>query len=134
MGLFKLLFGSKETVHIDGTGEYDLEIVGESNYQKHLKRICGGYTEEGHRKKVIAELHHEDDNPYDKKAVRVEIDGGTVGYLSREDARLYRKRVKKTGHEGIIITCNAKIIGGKKTGLFSKTHFGVWIDLPIDKL
>ncbi len=134
MGFLKDLFRSKEKVHVDGRGGYDLEVVGESNYQKHLKRICGGYSKEGHRKTVTAELHYEDDNPYDKKAVRVDVANGTVGYLSREDARLYRKRVKKTGREDIIITCNAVIVGGKKTGLFSRTYFGVWIDLPLEEL
>ena len=56
------------------------------------------------------------------------------GYLSREDARLYRKRIKKAGHDGITIQCNGKIFGGKKLGLFSNTNFGVWLDLPIEKL
>ena len=80
MGFFKDLFRSKEKIHVDGYGGYNLEVVGESNYQKHLKRICGGYSKEGHRKKVTAELHYEDDNPYDKKAIRVDIANGTVGY------------------------------------------------------
>jgi hypothetical protein len=134
MGFFKNLFKSKETIFVDGEGDYDLEVVGESNYQKHLKRICGGHTKEGHRKKVVAELYYEDNNPYDKKAIQVKIDRNTIGYLSRDDARLYRKRIKKTGHEGIIVKCNAVIVGGRKTGIFSKTYFGVWIDIPIEKL
>ena len=134
MGFLFKIFGEKESIFIEGDGGYDLEVVGESNYQKHLKKLCAGYSKEGSRTEVVAKLHHEDRNPHDPKAIRVDINGKTVGYLCREDARLYRKRIKKTGHEGIIVSCNAKIFGGKKVGLFKKTYFGVWIDLPIEEL
>jgi len=134
MGIFSKLFGEKEKVFIEGDGGYDLEVVGESNYQRHLKKICGGYKEGGHRKDVVAELHYENNNPHDNKAIRVDIEGKVVGYLSRKNARFYRNRVRKTGHEGIIISCNAIISGGKKLGLLKKTFFGVWLDLPLDKL
>jgi len=136
ISFIKNLFKPREILFVEGTGGYDLEVVGdgESNYQNKLKRICGGHTKEGHRKKVTAQLHYEDDNAYDKKAIRVDVNGGIVGYLSREDARLYRKKVKKAGQEGISISCNALIIGGKKTGVFTKTYFGVWIDLPLEEL
>jgi hypothetical protein len=134
MRFFSKLFGEKEKVFIEGDGGFDLEVVGESNYQKHLKKLCGGYSKEGSRTEVIAELHYENNNPHDKLAIRVDINGKTAGYLPREDARFYRKRVRKAGHEGIIISCNGKIFGGKKLGLFKKTFFGVWLDLPIDEL
>ena len=134
MSLFSKLFGEKETVFVDGNGEFDLEVVRESHYVKHLKKICGGYSKSGHREKVTAELHYEDDNPYDNKAIRVDINGKTVGHLSREDARFYRKKINKAGHEGIIVSCNAVIVGGKKLGLLKKTNFGVWVDLPLDEL
>jgi hypothetical protein len=111
-----------------------LEIVGESHYQRHLKKLSGGYSKDGSRTKVIAELHYENKNPHDNQAIRVDINRKTVGYLSREDARFYRKRIRKTGHEGIIIACNAVIVGGKKLGLLNKTNFGAWLDLPIEEL
>ena len=134
MGFLTKLFGEKESVFIEGNGELELEVVGESHCQKHLKKVCGGYSKDGNRKQVIAELHYEDKNHYDNKAIRVDINGKTAGYLSREDARFYRKKIKKTGHEGIIVSCNAVIFGGKKIGLLKKTSFGVWIDLLIEKL
>jgi len=124
----------KEKVFIEGDGGFDLEIVGESHYQKHLKKLCGGYSKEGSRKKATAELHYENNNPYDKQAIRIEINGKTVGYLTREDARFYRKRIRKIGHEGIVVTCNTVIVGGKDLGFFNKTNFGVWLDLPIEEL
>ncbi len=134
MGLISKILRGKEAVFLKGDGGFDLEIVGESNYVKNLKKICGGYSKDGSHKKDKAELHYENNNSYDKQAIRVDINGKTVGYLTPEDARLYRKKIKKTGHEGITILCNAVIVGGKKIGLFDKTDFSVWLDLPINSL
>jgi len=134
MGFFSRLFAEKEKVFIEGDGGFNQEVVGESHYQNQLKRISGGYTEKGSRKNVVADLYYEDDNPHDKKAIRVDVSGMTVGYLRKEDARLYRRRIKKTGHEGIIVSCNAVIVGGKKLGFLNKTSFGIWLDLPIEQL
>jgi hypothetical protein len=134
MSLFTKLFGEQETVFIDGGGEFDQEVVGESHYQNHLKKICGGYKRRGNRKEVFARLHYENNNPHDKQAIRVDINGKTAGYLPREDARYYRKRIEKVGQEGIVISCNAIIFGGKKFGFLRKTHFGVLLDLPLKEL
>ena len=79
-------------------------------------------------------MHYENTNPHDKKAIRVVIDGGTVGYLTRKNARLFRKRIEKVRPEGLIISCDAEIIGGKRVGFFKKTDLGVLLDLPIKKL
>src|SRR4051812_31164097 len=59
----------------------DLPIVGESNYQDALSRLCGGYTRDGHQLHTRASLVPEPSNPYDKNAIRVDIDAQTVGYL-----------------------------------------------------
>lgn len=134
MGLLSWLFGKKDKFFFEGEGSFNQEVVGESFYQKHLKRICGGYSKEGNRKQVVAELHYENYNKYDDKAIRVDIDGCTIGYLSRANARKYRRKIEKIGHEGVIISCNAVIVGGKNLGLLNKTNFGVWLDLSINKL
>jgi hypothetical protein len=137
MGLFSQLFGGTkkpETIaNLPGPGTYSLDIVGESKYQSTLEKICGGRTEEGHEKIVQATLIHEDDNPYDNKAIRVDIDGMTVGYLSRENAREYRTRLKEAGHPGITATCSAIIVGGWDRGARDRGHFGVKLDLPTDE-
>jgi hypothetical protein len=134
IGLLSKLFREKEAVFIDGGGDFDQEIVGESHYQKHLKKLFGDHKKEGNRKEVIAKLHYENNNPHDKKAIRVDINGKTAGYLPREDAKFYRKQIEKTGHDGIIVSCNAVIVGGRKVGIFRKAHFGVWLDLPLEEL
>lgn len=134
MGVFSEFFAEIEDVFIEGDGHYDLEVVGESHYQRHLKVLSGHYSNGGGERELTAKLHYENTNPHDKKAIRVVINGGTVGYLSRKDARLFRKRIEKVGLEGLVISCNVEILGGKRVGLFRKTDFGVWLDLPIKKL
>lgn len=80
-------------------------------------------------------LRYEDNNPYDNKAVMAMMDGNTVGYLSREDAITFRRKIKaylkKTGEDdpGMFI-CPARITGGhiKRDG--TQASFGVTVDLP----
>jgi len=127
-------FPETEDVFIESDGHYELEVIEESQYQRHLKVLSERYSKNGGDRELIAKLHYENTNPHDKEAIRVVIDGRTVGYLSSKGARLFRKRIEKVRPEGIIISCNAEIVGGKRVGLFKKTDFGVWLDLPIRKL
>lgn len=139
MSLLSWLFGGETqqkqhqpVARLPGPGKYGVDVVGESKYQSSLEAICGGKCEDGHKKTVEAILVHEDANPYDNKAVRVDIDGKTVGYLSREEARQYRKALKNAGHAGITASCSAVILGGWIRGSTDQGHFGVKLDLPTD--
>ncbi len=134
MGIFSEFITEIEDVFVDGDGHFDLEVVGVSCYQRHLRVLSNRYSKKGGERELIARLHYENTNPQDKKAIRVVIDGGTVGYLSRKNARLFRKRIEKVRPEGLIISCDAEIIGGKRVGFFKKKDFGVLLDLPIKKL
>ena len=134
MGVFSEFFAVTDEVFIEGDGHYDLEVVGELHYQRHLKVLSGLYSRTGGNRELVAKLHYENTNPHDKKAIRVVINGGTVGYLSRKNARLLRKAIEKEGLEGLIISCNAKILGGRRVRLYNKIDFSVWLDLPIKKL
>jgi hypothetical protein len=67
--------------------------VGESFYQKALNKICGGKGKDGHNEEVIAVLICDNKNKYDSEAVRVDVDGKTVGHLSKSDAKLFRKHL-----------------------------------------
>ena len=70
----------------------------------------------------------------DPKAVRIEIEGETVGYLSRENARDYRDALRRAGHPRLArATCKANIRGGWDRGPDDRGHFGVWLDIPIQK-
>ena len=137
MGFFARLFGSPSSApspepsgFLKGPGTFQLPIVGESHYQDELEAICGGRTEEGEDLLTEALLVLEDSNPYGPEAVRVDIDGRTVGHLSRENACEYRRRLVEAGHPRLRARCRARIRGGWDRGADDRGHFGVWIDLP----
>lgn len=117
---------------IKGSGNFELKVVGVSHYQSILDEICGGKNYEGHRLEIAAYLIHENDNPYDKNAIRVEIDGRTVGHLSRADAFKFREAIVKLGHPGIDAKCNAIIVGGWDAGGGDKGHYGVRLDFSLN--
>ena len=134
MGLFSWLFGSgiDKVANLSGPGTYSVDIVGESKYQRALESICGGRTDESQEKIVEAILLHEDNNPHDNKAIRVDVEGETVGFLDRKLAREFRKRMKEAGHPGLVARCSAMIVGGWDRGRGDRGHFGVKLDLPTD--
>lgn len=115
---------------ITGPGDYFIQVVGESSYQDALEEICGGRTEDGADEFVDAFLILEDTNPNDHNAVRVDIGGGTVGYLTRDFAVQYRQRLAEAGYPRLIGRCRAHIRGGWDRGGHDRGHFGVWLDLP----
>ena len=123
--------GSAVVGHLPGPGTYEFDIVGESHYQQALEAICGGRTEESASHKTEAVLHLEDSNPHDNMAVRVDVGGETVGYLSRSDARSYRKQLKQLGHERLVCKCDAMVVGGWQRSPTDQGSFGVKLDLPV---
>src|SRR3989449_11781405 len=108
MGFFGRLFGvgqappasapQGERIDLEGSGAFALAIVGESHYQEALEAICGPRSDEGEDRLVEARLVLENDNPHDSMAVRVDIQGLTVGYLTRDHARQYRTPLVNARH------------------------------------
>ena len=130
MGILSWLFGSVATAgHIDGPGFFDVEVVGESNYQRAIAK-ARGRAAPGETALTQTTLVLENNNPYDKQAVRVDIGGQTVGYLVRANARAYRNELKRNGHPNITATCAAKIVGGKPRPDGTDGLYGVILDLP----
>ena len=75
---------------------YSYNIVGEQSYQNNLKKIAGPKEEESKFFECYAKVSSEPFNQYDKNAIKVEINGFLVGYLSRgEAAKLAGKVVNK---------------------------------------
>ena len=118
------------SVRLSGPDTYEFDIVGEASYQDALSKICGGKKEESVEHYADAELYLEDDNPHDKEAVCVLIEGKTVGYLSRKEARVFRKQIKELGQENSILLCKAVIVGGWRRSKSDEGNFGVRLDLP----
>lgn len=124
---------SVEVPQITGPGYFDIEVAGESHYQRHLSKVCGPRCKEGERKEVRAQLALENDNQFDNMAVKVMIQGGLVGYLPRETARDFRRALVAgdlTAHP--VFECPAIIRGGWDKGDGDIGHYGVWLDLPQD--
>lgn len=136
MSFLKRIFGRGEPagnlseITLQGTGRFPLSVVGESRYQRDLETICGGRTEEGADLTKSARLILEDTNPYDRSAVRVEIDGRTVGYLSREDAKAYRRYLQRIRAGRAVGVCEARIRGGWRRGN-EEGYFGVFLDFAL---
>ena len=65
---------------------YAYNIVGEQSYQNNLKKIAGPKEEESKFFECQAKVSSDHFNQYDKNAVKVEINGLLVGYLSSGDA------------------------------------------------
>lgn len=117
-----------------GGGAFALAVVGESQYQEALDDICGGRTEDGHRRETRAVLVLENGNRYDPLAVRVDIDGEPVGYLTRDKARKYRSRLAALGVPAVPFSCPAQIRGGfLRDGPDGVGYYGVWLDLHLGK-
>lgn len=76
---------------------YAYNIVGEHSYQNNLKKIAGPKEEESKFFECYAKVSSEPFNQYDKNAVKVEINGLLVGYLSKgEAAKLVGRVINKT--------------------------------------
>lgn len=94
-------------------GFHDLEVVGESHYQDALWRVVGARTTDRVRAEVEAVLVAESDNVYDPNAISVWIDGMKIGYLSRDDAEVYRPGLLALqAREGRSIGLRGVIVGG----------------------
>ncbi len=93
-----------------GGGRFGLDVVGESFNTRNIARIDKRHGEPGHACFIAAHLVMESNNPHDKNAVRVDIDGLKVGHLSRADAKAYRRLIGATGTPNAIGRCEAKIV------------------------
>lgn len=111
-------------------GMFEFEVVGESNYQTAIEKLTS--VNGGEALKAL--LIPEDNNRYDKKAIRVDINGMTVGYLSRQDATSFRRRLSQKNLSGQVTSCAARIYGGGKTRDGGEKSYGIWLDVkPFDE-
>lgn len=122
-----------EVPQITGPGYFDIEVVGESHYQKQFIKFCGGRCLDGHNLEARAHLFLDNDNQYDNQAVAVLLDGEKVGHLPRDVARDFRRAVI-AGDLAAFQTfeCAANIRGGWDRGGGDHGQFGIWLDLPQD--
>lgn len=118
-----------DAFHWPKLGNFEVEVVGESNYQKILAALAGDHGDRSANHDCIAHLVPEDDNRHDPKAVSVQISGRTVGYPTREDARSFRRRLGQKGLGVRITSCDACIVGGGTRKSGERLFYGVKLDL-----
>lgn len=109
-------------------GVFDVTVVGVSFYQEVLGKICANRHQEGYELFKEAAIVPDDDNPHDDHAVRVEIDGKTVGHLSRKNAIVWRSKMISDNHSGVI-RCPAKIVWDRAHDRAGS--YGVWLNLDL---
>jgi hypothetical protein len=117
------------STHWPGSGDFGFEVVGESNYQPALAAAAGNQQTRYEGLACVAQLVPEDNNRYDKSAVAVSVNGSTVGYLSRDDARSFRRRLGSKGLTGVVTTCGAVIRGGGQKSDGTRMFYGIWLDI-----
>lgn len=110
-------------------GEFDFEVVGESFCQAPLKVLAGEHGSNSAQVITNAYLVPDDQNRHDNKAVRVDIGGNTVGHLSRDDARSFRRRLSSKKMTGATTSCKALIMGGHTNRTGEKMFYGVRLDI-----
>ncbi len=118
------------------TRGYTFDVVGEGAYQKNLSKICGGKKEYGVKLECVALLITETGEH--GEAVRVDINGRTVGYLSRDHVTDYYSVLSKNGLSDESVSVRAKVVGGWKRYSYDEEndsedinegHFGVKLNM-----
>jgi hypothetical protein len=139
MGIFTSFFSpkveqkpkvQKDIVMLVGNTKYELEIMRQEHFQATLEAICGPRVPRGVNRFETAWLFLEDISPNGKNAVRVEIRGKRVGYLSPEAAIQYRRQLIARGKPDADGQCQAVIKGGWISSDGRKGPYSVWLDTP----
>ncbi len=107
---------------------FDVTVVGVHYYQEALQRICDNRHENGVPIYKQATLVTENDNPEDANAVRVDIEGETVGHLSRRNATIWRGKMISENSSGTV-KCPAQIIWDRK--YVAEGSYGVLLDIDL---
>lgn len=107
---------------------FPFNIAGESNYQDALEEIASGYRRDSQAVLVTALVMLDPENRYDPNAVRVEIEGQTVGYIPKIKAKLIGEMMQAQGVRAA--TVEAQVRGGWRTNQHDQGHFGVRLKMP----
>ena len=113
---------------LSNAGEYDFELVGESNYQTRIYSMLPDAVTDQDKQRAyfVGKINLEDDNEFDNKAVNFTIDSRVVGYFSREDARKFRKMISKNNLNKNNLTCRSVVIGSKGKS------YGIWLEINMN--
>lgn len=141
MGLLGRLLNTRANPAAENSAQVDVRgkgirnelvnVVGESNYQPAIREACGWESGTDTHFECFAELAPEPTNPYDPNAVRVDIDGACVGYLSRADALELGPAISAALSEhgsGLV----RAVIAGRADG--DTDNLGVFLHLDLNRM
>lgn len=95
----------------DSVADFEIKVVGESHYKTAINQACTKVPLDGVSNLLVdAVLVPDNQNIYDKNAVKVMLKDRHVGYLSRDDAKQLRLFLvkRKAGR----VLCSASVTGG----------------------
>ena len=110
--------------------KFDFELVGAEYYQAEHQHIA-----DNHRGKQLdglpltAMLIPEDGNRLDDTAVRVDVDGLTVGYLSLVDSKGYHRRMAELKQKIRPTACDALLVASPSQANGTDTQYSVKLDV-----
>lgn len=107
-------------------GDETLEVVGESFHQETLWALAGGRTAERVRCEIRAVLEPEPNNPADRNAVVVLVEGKCVGHLSRQDAAEYLPGIQRLTSDAPVGLTGVIVGGGRRNDGIG--FLGVFLD------
>lgn len=88
------------------SGYFGRDVVGESNYVKAIRSAVG---KKGGEKELWVTLEREPSNKYDRNAVRVHIQGSTVGYIPREDTDEFHGLLQAAERQNVVVMAWARV-------------------------
>jgi hypothetical protein len=114
------------TLRLRGDGKYDFAVVGAARFREAFEKICDDAERVA---KIVEAVLVPDDGGRDRKSIRVDVQGLTVGYLPAPLAESYRKRLVESGYPDARSICNAKI-SVRLQSLSGAPDYAVRLDLP----
>lgn len=118
-------------VKLVGNGFVLTEVTHCADYQQSFEQIFELRSTHQVKTAPRAHLTLENDLRGDNQAVRVSIDGFTVGYLAAPIARDFRREVARSGHARThTFECAAVIRRGWIRGYVDSAHHIAFVDLP----
>lgn len=118
-------------VHYDGRAEtgdqYPFDIVGESFHHAYLKELAGQHGDDSVWVEYEAVIQHEPNNPHDKNACAVYINGRMVGHLARNHAESWLNLLKRKDIDHMAMVYVKAVVTGGNVG---DGYYRVRLDMP----
>ena len=115
------------TIFLSGGVGGFIEVLGESHYQVAIKE-AKKHSDNGKKYfELYVGIEHEPTNKYDSNAIRVHFLDQTLGYLSRDDAKVFLKSHKEAVCDGRPILCQGYLTGG----IVDKPNMGVMLSFDM---